>query len=96
MKLKKKLVDATRLSKRTVDLILARSALLEMVSLSPQGSATRRVDPDYFAIWRTVHQFYDQRTYPTLCKLHFLLKERGLFSAGRTSLWKLLQEKLTI
>ena len=95
----KKMVDATRLSKRTVDVILAEKRSLgdgKFESPRKRYKKSRiRVDPDDFdvsAIRRTVHQFYDQRTYPTLCKLHSLLKERGLFSAGRTSLWKLLHK----
>ena len=99
MKLKKKTVDATGLSKRTVDVILAEKRSLgdgKFESPRKRYKKSRiRVDPDDFdvsAIRRTVHQFYDQRTYPTLCKLHSLLKERGLFSAGRTSLWKLLHK----
>ena len=99
VKLKKKTVDATGLSKRTVDAILAEKRSLgggEFESPRKCYKKSRvRVDPDDFdisAIPKTVHQFYDQKTHPTLCKLHSTLKERGLFGAGRTTLWKLLHK----
>ena len=99
VKLKKKTVDATGLSKRTVDAVLAEKRSLgggEFESPRKCYKKSRvRVDPDdfdIFAIPKTVHQFYDQKTHPTLCKLHSTLKERGLFGAGRTTLWKLLHK----
>ena len=70
VKLKKKMVDATGLSKCTVDVILAEKCSLRDGKFEfPRKGYKKsriRVDPDDFdvsAIQRTVHQFYDQRTY---------------------------------
>ena len=49
-------------------------------------------DFDVAAIRRTVHEFYNRKEYPTMTKLLAVLKEKELFSGGRTTLWKLLRE----
>ena len=53
-----------------------------------------RVYPDDFdreAIRRTVHDFYLNKTYPTLDKLLHVLKDKGIFKGGRTTLSKVLR-----
>ena len=47
-------------------------------------------DFDVAAIRRSVHEFYDRKEYPTITKLLSVLKDKELFCAGRTTLWKLL------
>ena len=47
---------------------------------------------DVATIRRTVHEFYDRKEYPTITKLLAVLKEKDLFSGGRTTSWKLLRE----
>ena len=49
-------------------------------------------DFDVVAMRRTVHEFYNQKEYPTITKLLAVLRERELFSGGWTTSWKLLRE----
>ena len=39
-----------------------------------------------------MHEFYDRKEYPTITKIATILKQKELFTGGRTTLWKLLCE----
>ena len=41
-------------------------------------------------IRHTVHDFYQEKKYPTLESLLAVVKEKGLFDGKRITLWKLL------
>ena len=54
-----------------------------------------RINPDSFdreAIRQTLHTFYDQHKYPTLTTLLETVRQKGIFSAGRFCLWRVLKE----
>lgn len=48
-------------------------------------------DFDCEAIPRTVHQMYEEKEYPTLDKLLVRIRDKGIFSGGRTTLFLLLK-----
>ena len=53
------------------------------------------IDPDQFdteALQRTVHEFYCKKKYPTLDMLLVAVREKGIFSGERTTLWKILRK----
>ena len=55
----------------------------------------KRIDPDHFdteALRRTVHEFYREKKYPTLDMLLVAVREKGIFSGERTTLWKVLRK----
>ena len=47
---------------------------------------------DMEGIWRTVHDFYREKKYPTLESLLVVVKQKGLFDEERNTLWKLLRK----
>ena len=49
-------------------------------------------DFDMEDIRRTVHDFYQEKKYPTLESLHAVVKEKCLFNGERITLWKLLHK----
>ena len=61
-------------------------------SISKAESGVIVDDFDVEAIRRTIHGFYGKKEFPTLDKILTEVRRRGLFTAGRTSLWKLLRK----
>ena len=98
-KLSTKTAQATGYSVRTVERVLAikrasSGAAFESPAKRYKASRVRIVvdDFDTDGIRRTIHQFYERKEYPTLKKLSSVLREKGLFTGHRTTLWKLLRK----
>ena len=87
-------------SEKTVQRICLEGVANEGAFGSPKKwyTATRRktellVDEfDQAAIWRSIHEFYVRKEYPTLQELPEVVHQKGLFQSGKTSLKLLLKE----
>ena len=98
-KLTSRTADATDYSERTVRRIVAENKSLEGAVF---GSPAKRYkverkkiivnDFDMEGIRCTVHEFYQEKKYPTLESLLVVVKEKGLFDGERITLWKLLRK----
>ena len=98
-KLGQKTADATGYCRRSVERVVGEKRSLEGAEFpSPSKrykQSRERVIVDDFdveAIRRTIHGFYGKKEFPTLDKILTEVRRRGLFTAGRTSLWKLLRK----
>ena len=93
-----KTAEATGYGERTVRRIVAEMSLEGATFASPakQYKADRKKivvdDFDTEAIRRTVHDFDREKEYPKLDSLLVAVKEKGVFSGGRVTLWKLLRK----
>ena len=70
---------------------------MELCSCHRQSATEerKRIGPDQFdakALRRTVHEFYHEKKYPTLDMLLMEVREKGIFSGERTTLWKILRK----
>ena len=98
-KLAIKTSDATGYCRRSVERVVREKRSLEgaeFPSPSKRYKESREGvivdDFDVEAIRRTIHGFYSKKEFPTLDKILTEVRRKGLFTAGRTSLWKLLKK----
>ena len=90
-----KTADTTGYCRRSVERVVGEKRSLERAEFpSPSKrykQSRKRVIVDDFdveAIRRAIHGFYGKKEFPTLDKILTEVRRRGLFTAGRTSLWK--------
>ena len=99
LKLTSRTAEATGYSERTVRRIVTEKTELEGAPFTSPPKRYRRerkrIDSDQFdteALRRTVHEFYREKKYPTLDMLLVAVREKGIFSGERTTLWKILRK----
>ena len=95
-KLTHKTAEATGYSERTVRRIIAEKSALSGAAFSSPTKRykveRKRIDFDTEALRRSVHEFYSDKKYPTLDSLLVSVKEKGIFTGERTTLWKILRK----
>ena len=99
LKLMSRTAEATGYSNRTVRRIVTEKTELEGAAFTSLPKRYRRerkrIDPDQFdteALRRSVHEFYREKKYPTLDMLLVAVREKGILSGERTTLWKILRK----
>ena len=94
-----KMAEATGYSERTVRRIVSeKSAQSGAAFCSPakRYKLDRKKivldDFDTDALRRTIHEFYSEKKYPTMDSLLSAVKEKGIFSEERTTLWRVIRK----
>ena len=87
LKLSKKTAEATGYSLHTVEWVIMQTRALSSSAFESPAKCYKAIwarimadDFDVAAIWRTIHEFYDKRSYPTLKELLSVLIAKGLSS----------------
>ena len=98
-KLTHKTAEATGYGERTVRRIVAeKSALSGAAFSSPVKRYTidrKKIVMDDFdteALRSAVHEFYNEKKYPTMDSLLSAVKKKGIFSGERTTLWRVMRK----
>ena len=95
-KLTHKTAEATGYGERTVRRIVAESALSGAAFSSPAKRYKidrKKIMMDDFnseSLRHAVHEFYREKKYPTMDSLLSAVKEKGIFSGERTTLWRIM------
>ena len=96
-KLTHKTAEATGYGERTVRRIVAKKSALSGAAFSSPAKwykiDRKKIMMDDFnteALRRAVHEFYNEKKYPTIDSLLSAVKEKGIFSEERTTLWTVM------
>ena len=94
-KLTHKAAEATGYGERTVRRIVAEKTALSGAAFSSPAKRykidRKKIVMDAFdmeALRSVVHEFYSEKKYPTMDSLLSAVKEKGIFSAEYTTLWR--------
>ena len=99
-KLTHKTAEATGYGEHTVRRIVAEKSALSGAAFSSPVKRykidRKKIAMDDFdteAFWSAVHEFYsEKKKYPTLDSLLSAVKEKGIFSGERTTLWRVMRK----
>ena len=98
-KLTHKTAEATGYGERTVRRIVAEKSALSGAAFSSPAKRykidRKKIVMDDFdteALQSSVHEFYSEKKYPTMDSLLSAVKEKGIFSGERTTLWRVMRK----